>query len=225
MRVMDKTVLILLSIIALILMAYFVKKCRSSKKRSKRYKKVRRETSFTDHREQVRENKEVLERLQAAERMNRISIAQMERADKAMADTIQLGRQNLESCKRAFEENQEDFETIQRIAALQAKNAESRKKLMMLDSLSMTNQEIDILSQDAAFRANPISVLRNNGVTKEEVKHLMSHPDFLDDPLAALRCPTESELTPPPAVQSSSSQSTSVVTMDEFPGEPSLLNN
>ncbi len=64
------------------------------------------------------------------------------------------------------------------------------RKPLELDSLSITTNEIDILSQNREFRDNPIRVLERSGVTKAELRCLMSHPDFLDDPLAALRRPS-----------------------------------
>ena len=100
------------------------------------------------------------------------------------------------------------------------------RKPLELDSLSITTNEIDILSQNREFRDNPIRVLERSGVTKAELRCLMSHPDFLDDPLAALRRPsTASTNDSQSSIKfESPGKTASSVTVPPNQTEPFLLN-
>ena len=61
------------------------------------------------------------------------------------------------------------------------------------DTLS-TNSSVDLdkISRDPEFKKEPMSYLRRIGATDFELQTLMKHPNFVNDPLAALRVPQKS---------------------------------
>ena len=95
------------------------------------------------------------------------------------------------------------------------------------DAWSIASKDINAMSTNREFLSSPIAFLRKNGIGNEEIKKLMNHPNFLEDPLAAIKdskriSKPESSFSPPEAARESSS-SLSVVNEENEP--PLFLNS
>ena len=91
----------------------------------------------------------------------------------------------------------------------------SARSSPLIDTLSITSNDIEALSHNPKFIRDPIGALKKAGANRAEIRALMSHPNFQNDPLAALKKPNETEQATSTLPSIRESRSSSIV--DEPP--------
>ena len=98
----------------------------------------------------------------------------------------------------------------------------SDRSSMILDTLSISSQDLERLSKNPKFQRDPIGALKKAGANRAEIRALMSHPNFESDPLAALRKPTQIMEVQSNSRRPSVRESQSPHEVDVFNDEPYL---